>query len=133
MTRLVEFRARGVVTLSNFYGLKVFELVVNDSVQLPLNPPKTYYRFNDAFFAICEGEGALYYKDYPQALNFSDLDPLELEGFLLHQKSSCDRAQQQLIKQFINVYDKNIEKGFLYLNPPFFSEVERELFYAQCV
>ncbi|WP_285658339.1 hypothetical protein [Helicobacter bizzozeronii] len=109
------------------------KLVVNQRVELPFNPPKTYYSFNNEFFALCEGQGALYYKDYPQALNFANLDPLELEAYLLHQKRSCDRTQQQLINQFIKVYDQNIAKGFLYLNPPFFVEVEKELFYDKCI
>lgn len=132
--RLMDFGGQeGVVILADFYGQLLRRVEIHDQLETPLpqNPPRTYYRFNGEFFALCEGEGALFYRDYPAVLNFESLDPFELEAYLLHNKLSTDPQQRTLVSQFCKVYDRNIQKGFLYLNPPHFQEIERALFHGQ--
>ncbi len=127
MTRMVEFGETGALKLINAYGEVVREFAPTSSIPLAPTPARASYTFNGESFAICEGEGALYYRDYPQALSFQELDPQELENYLLKKQLSKDPAQRLLIQQFLAVYNKNIAKGCLYLNPPFFLEIEMEL------
>ncbi len=129
----MDFGQEGIVKLNDFYGQNLRVMAVQPLTPLEQNPPRTYYSFNGVFFAICEGEGALHYRDYPNALNFENLDPLELEAFLLHKRLSPDQKQRTLIAQFISVYERNIQKGRLYLNPPYFQDAERALFYDKSI
>ncbi len=47
--------------------------------------------------------------------------------YLLNAKKPLNEQQKALLADFLEVYDKNIEKGFYYLEPPFFKEKESEL------
>ncbi len=99
------------------------------SITLPINANGEYYTFNDEKFFVCDGEGALYYKDYIHFLNFEKLDTFALDTFLLQgvYPPHTNTKQKRLIQDFVKIYDKNIALNKLYLNPLFFAEKEQEL------
>ncbi|GAA8327200.1 hypothetical protein HpNP14_14820 [Helicobacter pylori] len=45
----------------------------------------------------------------------------------MNAKKPENKQQKALLADFLEVYDKNIEKGFIYLAPKFFLEKEKEL------
>ncbi|MFP6285285.1 histidinol dehydrogenase [Helicobacter pylori] len=76
---------------------------------------------------MCDGVGDLDYRDYPKNLNFNALLTETIENYLLNAKEPLNKQQKDLLADFLEVYDKNIEKGFIYLAPKFFLEKEKEL------
>ncbi|WP_231230432.1 hypothetical protein [Helicobacter pylori] len=102
------------------------EIQAEQSVKLPFTQ-KNFFKFNDRFFGVCEGVGNLDYRDYPKNLNFNALLVETIENYLLNAKEPENKQQKALLTDFLEVYDKNIEKGFNYLKPRFFLEKEKEL------
>ncbi len=84
-------------------------------------------KFNGVSFAVCEGVGDLDYRDYSKNLNFSALLTETIENYLLNNKEPKNKQQKALLMDFLEIYDKNIEKGFIYLKPKFFLEKEKQL------
>ncbi|WP_181324892.1 hypothetical protein [Helicobacter pylori] len=126
--RIVVFDVSGVLEAFDYRGVLIHkqEIQAEQKVELPFTQ-KNLFKFNGVFFAVCEGVGNLDYRDYPKNLNFSRLNIRSLNDYLLFKKEPQDKKQQELVKEFLEIYDKNIEKGFYYLEPPFFKEKESEL------
>ncbi|GAA6986217.1 hypothetical protein VN0211_14620 [Helicobacter pylori] len=64
------------------------------------------------------------------------LEAFDYRGVLIHTQEIKDnlnakepenKQQKALLTDFLEVYDKNIKKGFNYLKPRFFLEREKEL------
>ncbi|MGL2878921.1 hypothetical protein ACQKAV_07945 [Helicobacter pylori] len=126
--RIVVFDARGVLEAFDYRGVLIHkqEIQANEKVKLPLTQ-KNLFKFNDRFFGVCEGVGDLDYRDYPKNLNFNALLCETIENYLINAKEPENKQQKALLADFLAVYDKNIEKGFIYLKPKFFLEKEKEL------
>ncbi|GAA7214997.1 hypothetical protein Kyoto84A_14600 [Helicobacter pylori] len=45
----------------------------------------------------------------------------------MNAKEPKNTQQKALLTDFLEVYNKNIEKGYYYLKPRFFLEIEKEL------
>nr|WP_080347621.1 hypothetical protein [Helicobacter pylori] len=128
MMRSVVFDASGTLEAFDYRGvlLHTQEIQANEKVKLPLTE-KNLFKFNSVFFGVCEGVGDLDYRDYPTNLNFNALLVESIENYLLSAKEPENNQQKALLADFLAVYDKNIEKGFIYLKPKFFLEKEKEL------
>ncbi len=128
MTRSVVFDARGSLEAFDYRGVLIHkqEIQAEQKIKLPFTQ-KNFFKFNDRFFGVCEGVGDLDYRDYPKNLNFNALLTESIENYLLHAKEPENKQQEALLMDFLAVYDKNIEKGFIYLKPRFFLEKEKEL------
>ncbi|EPZ93319.1 hypothetical protein [Helicobacter pylori] len=128
MTRIVAFDASGSLEAFDYRGvlLHTQEIQANEKVKLPFTQ-KNFFKFNGISFAVCEGVGDLDYKDYPKNLNFNALLTETIENYLLNDKEPQNTQQKALLTDFLEVYDKNIEKGFIYLKPRFFLEKEKQL------
>ncbi len=128
MMRVVVFDVSGVLEAFDYRGVLIHtqEIKAEQSVKLPFTQ-KNFFKFNDRFFGVCEGVGNLDYKDYPKNLNFNALLAETIENYLLNAKDPENKQQKALLVDFLEVYDKNIEKGFNYLKPRFFLEKEKEL------
>ncbi len=128
MMRVVFFDASGILEAFDYGGVSIHkqEVRANEKVKLPFTQ-KNLFKFNGLFFGVCEGVGDLDYKDYPKNLNFNALLCETIENYLLNAKEPKNTQQKALLADFLAVYDKNIEKGFYYLEPPFFKEKESEL------
>ncbi|MGN8503997.1 hypothetical protein ACR9L4_08145 [Helicobacter pylori] len=126
--RVVVFDASGVLKAFDYRGVLNYtqEIKENLSAKLPFTQ-KNFFKFNDRFFGVCEGVGDLDYRDYPVNLNFNALLCETIENYLLNAKEPENKQQKALLADFLAVYDKNIEKGFIYLAPKFFLEKERQL------
>ncbi|KAA6502120.1 hypothetical protein [Helicobacter pylori] len=126
--RVVVFDASGVLEAFDYRGVLIHsqEVRANEKVKLPLTQ-KNLFKFNNAFFGVCEGVGDLNYKDYPKNLNFNALLIESIENYLLNSKEPKNKQQKALLTDFLEVYNKNIEKGFVYLEPKFFLEKEKQL------
>ncbi len=127
--RVVVFDASGVLEAFNKHNELIYRKEIheqNTTQKLELTT-SNHYEFNGVKFGVCEGESVLNMQDYPKNLNFSRLDIRSLNDYLLFEKEPQDKEQQELVKEFLKIYDKNIEKGFYYLEPPFFKEKESEL------
>ncbi|MDU9792105.1 hypothetical protein [Helicobacter pylori] len=126
--RVVVFDVGGVLEAFDYRGVLIHtqEIQANEKVKLPFTQ-KNFFKFNGVFFGVCEGVGDLDYRDYPKNLNFSALLVESIENYLLNAKAPENNQQKALLMDFLEVYDKNIEKGFYYLEPPFFKEKESEL------
>ncbi|KMT68540.1 hypothetical protein [Helicobacter pylori] len=126
--RSVVFDASGTLEAFDYRGvlLHTQEIQANEKVKLPLTE-KNLFKFNSVFFGVCEGVGDLDYRDYPTNLNFNALLVESIENYLLSAKEPENNQQKALLADFLAVYDKNIEKGFIYLKPKFFLEKEKEL------
>lgn len=88
--------------------------------------------YRDSFgnvFYIYRGEGVLEWEDSLELLDFSEFPIRDLDYFLVHLKHSLNALPntQRKIEKFLSVYDKNIKKGFVYLAPKGFLEVEYQL------
>ncbi len=77
-------------------------------------------KFNGVSFGVCEGVDNLGYRDYPKNINLSALLVESIENYLLNAKEPENKQQKALLTDFLEVYDKSIEKGFNYLKPRFF-------------
>ncbi|MEJ8602388.1 hypothetical protein [Helicobacter pylori] len=126
--RIVLFDANGTLEAFDYRGvlLHTQEIQANEKVELPFTE-KNLFKFNNAYFGVCEGVGDLDYKDYPKNLNFNALLTETIENYLLKLKEPKNTQQKALLTDFLEVYDKNIEKGFIYLKPRFFLEKEKQL------
>ncbi|WP_101001600.1 hypothetical protein [Helicobacter pylori] len=126
--RIVVFDASGTLEAFDYRGvlLHTQEIQAKEKVKLPFTQ-KNFFKFNDRLFGVCEGVGDLDYKDYTKNLNFNALLTENIENYLLNAKEPENKQQKALLTDFLEVYDKNIEKGFIYLNPKFFLEKEKQL------
>ncbi|MEJ8620071.1 hypothetical protein MMN33_06785 [Helicobacter pylori] len=126
--RLVAFDANGTLEAFDYRGVLIHkqEIQANEKVKLPFTQ-KNFFKFNGVVFGVCEGVGDLDYKDYPKNLNFNALLIETIENYLLNAKEPKNTQQKALLMDFLEVYDKNIEKGFIYLKPRFFLEKEKQL------
>ncbi len=128
MMRVVDFDVSGILEAFDYRGVLIHtqEIKQNLNAKLPFTQ-KNFFKFNDRFFGVCEGVGNLDYRDYPKNLNFNALLCETIENYLLNAKEPENKQQKALLTDFLEVYDKNIEKGFTYLKPRFFLEKEKEL------
>ncbi|RVZ51656.1 hypothetical protein [Helicobacter pylori] len=128
MTRSVVFGMSGSLEAFDYRGVLIHkqEIQANQKLKLPLTE-KNLFKFNGVFFGVCTGVGDLDYRDYPKNLNFNALLCETIEDFLLNAKEPLNEQQKVLLVDFLEVYDKNIEKGSIYLAPKFFLEKEKEL------
>ncbi|MFC3847889.1 hypothetical protein ACFOPX_05005 [Helicobacter baculiformis] len=126
MNRLVEFGRAGVLGLYSRYGALKWEISSDAQALLKPNGSSEYYKFEGEVFNVCAGEKPLYYLDYPLYLDFGGLD-LDTLGAYLCGEWVQDGKQSRLIKQFLEVYDRNISKNCLYLDPPYFSDLDHLL------
>ncbi|GAA8111728.1 hypothetical protein HpNP41_12830 [Helicobacter pylori] len=128
MMRVVVFDASGSLEAFDYRGVLIHtqEIKTNLNAKLPLTQ-KNFFKFNGVSFGVCEGVGDLDYRDYRKNLNFNALLVESIENYLLNAKEPENKQQKALLADFLEVYDKNIEKGFIYLAPKFFLEKEKEL------
>ncbi len=128
MMRVVFFDASGVLEAFDYRGVLLHTQEIKDNLnaKLPFTQ-KNFFKFNGVSFGVCEGVGDLDYRDYPKNINFNALLCETIENYLLNAKEPENKQQKALLVDFLAVYDKNIEKGFYYLEPPFFKEKESEL------
>ncbi len=128
MMRAVVFDVSGVLEAFDYRGVLIHrqDIQANQKLKLPFTE-KNLFKFNGVFFGVCEGVGDLDYRDYPKNLNFNALSPESIENYLLELKEPKNQQQKALLTDFLEVYDKNIEKGFIYLAPKFFLEKEKQL------
>ncbi|WP_100951422.1 hypothetical protein [Helicobacter pylori] len=126
--RVVVFDANGSLEAFDYRGVLIHkqEIKANQNIQLPFTQ-KNLFKFNGLFFGVCAGVGDLNYRDYPKNLNFNALLVESIENYLLSAKEPQNTQQKVLLTDFLEVYDKNIEKGFIYLAPKFFLEKEKQL------
>ncbi|MFP6306903.1 hypothetical protein ACLGEJ_04445 [Helicobacter pylori] len=126
--RVVVFDASGILEAFDYRGVMIHkqEIQADQKLKLPLTE-KNLFKFNGVFFGVCEGVGDLDYRDYPKNLNFNALLCETIENYLLNAKELLNKQQKALLADFLAVYDKNIEKGFIYLAPKFFLEKEKQL------
>ncbi len=128
MMRVVVFDADGSLEAFDYRGVLIHKQEVRASQKLKLPfTQKNFFKFNDRFFGVCEGVGDLDYRDYLKNLNFNALLVESIENYLMKFKEPENTQQKALLTDFLEIYDKNIEKGFYYLEPPFFKEKESEL------
>ncbi len=128
MMRVVVFDTSGILEAFDYRGVLIHaqEIEANQKLKLPFTQ-KNFFKFHNAFFGVCEGVGDLDYRDYAKNLNFNALLIESIENYLLEFKEPENKQQKDLLADFLEVYNKNIEKGFYYLEPPFFKEKESEL------
>ncbi len=128
MMRVVVFDTSGILEAFDYRGVLIHtqEIKENLNAKLPLTQ-KNFFKFNGVSFGVCEGVGNLDYRDYPKNLNFNALLCETIENYLLNAKEPENKQQKALLVDFLEVYDKNTEKGFTYLKPRFFLEKEKEL------
>ncbi|RVY74140.1 hypothetical protein ECC49_07780, partial [Helicobacter pylori] len=126
--RLVVFDASGVLEAFDYRGVLIHkqEVRANEKVKLPFTE-KNVFKFNGVSFGVCEGVGDLDYRDYPKNINFNALLVENIENYLITAKEPENKQQKALLADFLGIYDKNIEKGFIYLKPKFFLEKEKQL------
>lgn len=128
MMRIVVFDTSGILEAFDFRSVLIHkqEIQANQKLKLPFTE-KNLFKFNGVFFGVCEGVGDLDYRDYSKNLNFNALLCESIENYLLNAKEPENKQQKALLTDFLAVYDKNIEKGFIYLAPKFFLEKEKQL------
>ncbi len=128
MMRVINFDVSGVLEVFDYRSVLIHtqEIKAKQSVKLPFTQ-KNFFKFNGVSFGVCAGVGNLDYRDYPKNLNFNALLVESIENYLLNAKEPENKQQKALLTDFLEVYDKNIEKGFNYLKPRFFLEKEKEL------
>ncbi len=130
--RLVAFKSNGILKAFNKHNELIFKKEIQNASEQELKiTASNYYEFNGVRFSVCKGEGVLEIQDYPKNLNFSRLNTKSLNDYLLLHREPQDKEQKELLKEFLKIYEKNIEKGFYYLEPPFFKEKESELLNAR--
>ncbi|GAA7318867.1 hypothetical protein ID0604_08180 [Helicobacter pylori] len=128
MMRIVLFDVSGSLEAFDYRGVLIHkqEIQAEQKVKLPFTQ-KNFFKFNGVSFGVCEGVGDLDYKDYPKNINFNALLVESIENYLLKLKEPENKQQKALLMDFLEIYDKNIEKGFIYLKPRFFLEKEKQL------
>ncbi|BDQ26858.1 hypothetical protein [Helicobacter heilmannii] len=134
--RPVYFPSPGQVLLSSRYGAIKARFSVQGTTTLPISDYSELYAYQNSSgvykFAVCRGEGVLNYQDYPRALNFYNLDLTLLDAYLVQGRflEGADFRAIELVKAFLGVCDLNASKNALYLNPPFFEEVQEVFVHA---
>lgn len=128
MMRVVDFDVSGILEAFDYRGVLIHtqEIKAEQSIKLPFTQ-KNFFKFNGVSFGVCDGVENLDYRDYPKNLNFNALLCETIENYLLNAKEPENKQQKALLVDFLEVYDKNIGKGFTYLKPRFFLEKEKEL------
>ncbi len=130
--RLVSFKTKGLLKAFNKHDELIFKKEIPHASEEELEiTASNVYEFNGVRFGVCKGEGVLEIQDYPKNLNFSRLNIKSLNDYLILHKEPQDQEQKELLREFLKIYEKNIEKGFYYLEPPFFKEKESELLNAR--
>ncbi|GHQ91261.1 hypothetical protein VN1239_14880 [Helicobacter pylori] len=126
--RVVVFDVSGLLEAFDYRGVLIHtqEIKAEKKVKLPFTQ-KNFFKFNGVSFGVCNGVGNLDYRDYPKNINFNALLVESIENYLLNAKEPENKQQKALLTDFLEVYDKNEEKGFYYLRPRFFLEKEKEL------
>ncbi len=126
MMRVVVFDVSGVLEAFDYRGVLIHTQEIKDNLnaKLPFTQ-KNFFKFNGVSFGVCDGVGNLDYRDYPKNLNFNALLVGSIENYLLNAKEPENKQQKALLTDFLEVYDKNIEKGFTYLS--LVLEKEKEL------
>lgn len=126
--RVVVFDVSGLLEAFDYRGVLIHTQEIKDNLnaKLPFTE-KNLFKFNGVSFGVCDGVGNLDYRDYPKNLNFNALLVESIENYLLNAKEPENKQQNALLTDFLEVYDKNIERGFNYLEPKFFLEKEKEL------
>ncbi|WP_181233510.1 hypothetical protein [Helicobacter pylori] len=126
--RVVVFDVSGSLEAFDYRGVLIHkqEIQAEQKVKLPFTQ-KNFFKFNGVSFGVCDGVGELDYRDYPKNFNFSALLCETIENYLINAKEPENKQQKDLLTDFLAVYDKNIEKGFIYLAPKFFLEKEKQL------
>ncbi|GHS25281.1 hypothetical protein VN1289_13910 [Helicobacter pylori] len=126
--RVVVFDVSGLLEAFDYRGVLIHTQEIKDNlnVKLPFTQ-KNFFKFNGVSFGVCNGVGNLDYRDYPKNINFTALLVESIENYLLNAKEPENKQQKALLTDFLEVYDKNIERGFNYLKPKFFLEKEKEL------
>ena len=98
--------------------------------ELEILPLGEYYQSeaNERFF-IYEGQGALESAHALKRYDFYYLNISFLDEFLKNGvfDKNADEFDQRLIKEFVEVYELNINKGSDYLLPPFFTQAQKKL------
>ncbi len=131
--RLVSFKSNGILKAFNKHNELIYQKEIPEASDQELEiTTSNYYELNGVRFGVCKGEGVLEMQDYPKNLNFSRLKIESLNSYLFFNKEPQDKEQKELLREFLKIYEKNIEKGFYYLEPPFFKEKESELLNARC-
>ncbi|WP_240461776.1 hypothetical protein [Helicobacter pylori] len=130
--RLVAFKTNGLLKAFNKHNELIYQKEIPEASEQELETTTSnIYEFNGVRFGVCNGEGVLEMLDYPKNLNFSRLNIKSLNDYLILHKEPQEKEQKELLKEFLKIYEKNIEKGFYYLEPPFFKEKESELLNAR--
>ncbi len=123
MIRVVVFDVSGVLEAFDYRGVLIHTQEIKDNLnaKLPFTQ-KNFFKFNGVSFGVCDGVGNLgySYRDYPKNINFNALLVESIENYLLNAKEQENKQQKALLTDFLEFYDKNIEKGFNYLKPRFF-------------
>ncbi|WP_233707622.1 hypothetical protein [Helicobacter cetorum] len=127
MSRLVRFKNSGILKAFNKHGALIFKQELQAQTRQLAITYNTIYSFNDIEFGVCDGIGVLDFLDYPKNLDFLKLKASVIDRYLTKQILPSDEYQRKLLKDFMNVYEKNLEKGCYYLVPRFFKEREKEL------
>ena len=116
------------ITLYSKYGNKKATFKTTSAViMLPLTKGGEYFVFDDVRFFVIAGEGALYYLDCVKDYDFENLEAECLEQFLLTGKQIRDYKQRELIKDFLTIDTKNIQKGKMYLLPKGYEMIAQSL------
>ncbi len=125
---MLEVKAFSVfkAVLIGYALLQTQEIKDRLNAELPFTQ-KNFFKFSGVSFGVCDGVGNLDYRDYPKNINFNALLVESIENYLLNAKEPENKQQNALLADFLEVYDKNIEKGFNYLKTRFFLEREKEL------
>lgn len=83
-----------------------------------------YYESEEGLrFFVYEGEGVLDFSDCLLQIDFSELNPYQIDKAIFYGDSSEDKN----LSVFIKIYEKNITKNARYLIPPRFLELENAI------
>ncbi len=99
--RVVAFDISGILEAFDYRGVLIHtqEVRANEKVKLPFTE-KNLFKFNNAYFFVCEGVGDLDYRDYPKNLNFNALLVESIENYLLNAKELLNQQQKALLVDF---------------------------------
>lgn len=87
-----------------------------------------YYESEEGLrFYVYEGEGVLDFSDCLLQIDFSELNPYQIDKAIFYGESSEDKN----LSDFIKIYEKNITKNARYLITPRFLELESAILHNQ--
>lgn len=87
-----------------------------------------YYESEEGLrFYVYEGAGVLDFSDCLLQIDFSELNPYQIDKAIFYGESSEDKN----LSDFIKIYEKNITKNARYLIPPRFLELESAILHNQ--